>query len=70
MLLLSRPSELGKAYISFLGSKFPWLSKHMALFQTEVFQEFCLQGSANPGILINIHIYFVLNEAMESVSMN
>lgn len=42
----------------------------MALFQIEVFQEFCLQGSANPGILINIHIYFVLNEAKDSISMN
>lgn len=31
----------------------------MALLQVEVFKEFCLQGSANPGILINIHIYFV-----------
>lgn len=59
MLLLSCTSELGKAHISFLGSKFPSLSKHMALFQIEVFKEFCLQGSAKPDILINIHIYFV-----------
>lgn len=59
MLLLFRTSELGKAHISFLGSKFPSLSKHMALFQIEVFKEFCLQGSAKPDILINIHIYFV-----------
>lgn len=42
----------------------------MALFQIEVFQEFCLQGSANPGILINIRIYSVLNEAKDSISMN
>ena len=53
------PSELGKVYISLSGSRFPWLSKHMALFQIEVFKEFCLQGSAKPHILINIHIYFV-----------
>ena len=59
MLLLSCATELGKSHINFLGSKFPWLRKHMALLQVEVFKEFCLQGSANPGILINIHIYFV-----------
>lgn len=59
MLLLSYTSELGKADISFFGSRFPRLSKHMALFQREVFKEFCLQGSAKPGILINIHIYLV-----------
>ena len=53
------PSELGKVYISLSGSRFPRLSKHMALFQMEVFKEFCLQGSPKPCILINIHIYFV-----------
>lgn len=31
----------------------------MALFQIDVFKELCLQGSAIPGILINIHICFV-----------
>lgn len=59
MLLLSCTSELGKAHTSFLGCKVPCLSKHMALFQIEVFKEFCLQGSVKPDILINIHIYFV-----------
>lgn len=31
----------------------------MALFQIGVFKGFCLEGSAKPGILINIHMYFV-----------
>lgn len=70
MLLLSCTSELGKACISFPGSEFPALSKHMAQFQITVFKESCLQGSANPGILINIHIDFVLNEPKDSIGMN
>lgn len=59
-----------ETFIRIFGSRFPWLSKHMTSFQIDIFKEFCLQGIVKPGILINIHVYFVANWAKGSIGKN